>query len=358
MRLINSKIFHLHFEINKYANFCNCCLDIYKLFGWVDIDNESGNSFPVWNKWSDGLYLYTNQTNSNLNESIYSCVPDCSLAHFDYISNPSTRECVYCGSACQSCSSKYGWELWNGLNQSNSVNFQIYGGTGYATNFSIWYRCYDFSPFWEQCQAGSSLFSINWETCGYGIEDSEWSSWNHTGVCLADCNSGWNACATGYTLLTEEVSPSWSYCGISNCGVWSNNVCTKWTDGYTFSTVSDWQVAWYSETYYDGDWLEWVDNDQDDVSDQCLRCNTNLILKSTIDSNTSAISGSECTTTCDKTQYVDYIYTSGDTGIYDLRQCVDCSIENWYEWAGNSSGLCKSCMSGYYLKLSTNQGSQ
>lgn len=64
----------------------------------------------------DGYYLMKNET---LRTDIFPakftfCVTDCNQAHYAYVNNPATGECVHCGNHSLSCNLRYGSEICDG----------------------------------------------------------------------------------------------------------------------------------------------------------------------------------------------------------------------------------------------------
>ena len=238
--------------------------------------------YAVCEQCSDGLYLYSNLTNSG--DYVYSCVQDWSLANSNYVNNPSTRTWEYWGNACTSCSSKYGCEKCEGLEFRNSVTSTTFNLTGYNTNFTTCNRCYTYNSICEECQnLDESTNTVEWTKCGYSINDDICNTWSSNTPCAAYCSSNCYACDSNYFLSFQKLTNvnEWFAWSDSFCKNWDGSgICSLWTDGYSLGTneaICD--LEWTSETYYFGDWAQWYSTPFTLSLDQCERCKDNLILK-------------------------------------------------------------------------------
>ena len=289
-------------------------------------------------KWADGLYLYQNRTNYE-NESVVACVPDWTLADANYVNNPLTREWEYCGDSCVSCSSKYGCERCDGLDDNHSVSFTTFNVTGYGTDFAVWHRWHSVTSYCEKCTLNSTKDGILWLGWGYGIPEFLWGSCSQTSTCSAYCDYQWKAWYEKYSLTYVDLGLYlWDVWDYENWGAWNNASCTKCIDGYSFDTRNDWNIEWATESYYYGDWKAWNITTHNNRFDSCEQCHSNLTM------------GSEsCSTICSDTEYIEYNLVSTSTELYHYREWERCTIQNWYQWAGIDSYMCESCMNGYYL---------
>ena len=301
-------------------------------------------------KWADGLYLYENQTNYQ-NEKVIAWVPDCTLADANYVNNPATREWEYCGDSCVSCSSKYGCEKCDGLDDNHSVSLATFNVTGYETDFSVWYRWNSIQSYCETCTLNSTNDGITWLSWGYGIDNSLWGSCSQTSTWSAFCNSEWKAWYEEYFLEYSEIGTYvCEVCDYGNWGDWDQNTCTKCMDGYSFDNANDWSIECASQSYYFGDWKTWSVSTVLNQFRSCEICHKDLIMDPISYSLDGSQISNSCSATCNDGEYVEYNLVSTSTELYHYREWEECPISSCYQWSGIDSDMWESCMSGYYLK--------
>ena len=302
-------------------------------------------------QWADGYFMYSNATFHN-NKTLISCVPDWTLANPSYVNNLLTRQCEYCGDSCLSCSSKYGWETWDGLEQNRSVISTIFNKTGYGTDFAVCNRCYSNNPYWETWENSNTDGEITWLGWGYGISNDTCSSWKSTSEWAASCSDGWELCEQGYYLFNSGLAgTSWASCTQSNCGIWHENNWSRCIDGYAFDYQGLWEIQCTVEPYYLGDWVTWNENRSDFGFREWNRWHMSLVMTPRYDSTSDNPITYGWATSCGIGQYVEYIYFSSTTAIQDYRNWEYCQVKGWYEWVGSNTNQCTSCQGSYYLLL-------
>ena len=217
--------------------------------------------------------MYTNVTNAN--EQIISCVPDWNLANVNYVNNPVTRQCEYCGDSWQSWSQKHGWEICEGIDQKRSFLTSTFNVTGYGTDFYTWNRCYGVSSYWETCEKSENEGIIDWVNWGYGIDDEKWTSCTSNSLWSAYCDNNWEVWYEGnYTnAFSNSARFGWTSCQDTNCGIWDSSSCSSCADGYGFDFSQSWGIEWSSQSYFLKDWVEWNETNYDNLFDNWQRCN-------------------------------------------------------------------------------------
>ena len=311
----------------------------------------NGDQDTYWWEWADGYFLYSNTTLYN-NKILHSCVPDWTLADPNYVNNLLTRQCEYCGDSCLSCSSKYGWEICDGLEQSRSVISTTFNKTGYGTNFAVCNRCYSNSPYWETWENSNTEGEITWLGWGYGISNDTCSSWKSTSEWTANCSDGWQKCEQGYYLFTSESGDTdWNLCSASNCGIWPGNNWNSCIDGYAISYTFSWDMKCASESYYFGDWVAWNENRSEFEFAEWNRWHMSLVMTPSLDSTSTNAIHYGWATSCGIGQYVKYSFSSSATVIQDYRTWEYCQVKGSYTWAGSNANQCLSCQGSYYLLL-------
>ena len=113
---------------------------------------------------ADGLYLLTAQSQnlefklSSSYETVSLCVEDCQAFSYEYVNNPNTMTCEYCGAGCQLCSVQDGCLASNRAGHGSRINtggeypysIAYFSDSAPSSSFQTVNKCY--SSFCDECQ--------------------------------------------------------------------------------------------------------------------------------------------------------------------------------------------------------------